>query len=424
MKTRVFIKKLLNHQLIQGSFFVFTGGILANIANFIFNLFLTRHISYAEYGIYAAIISLVGLLSLPAQAIYPIIIRYGTLFFSKEEFGKAKYFFLQTLGILTVGGILLTLTLLIFSSFFSQFFQLGNWTYVVATGLMVTLSFIFLLVSGYIQSQLRFFLTGCITFVGGLGKVVLGIIFVLAGFGVGGTIIGLVGGYIVSISVGLIGLSSLFFHSSSKKINLSVKEFSTFSFASFLSILSITSFASSDILLVKHFFSAHDAGLYAGLALIGKIIFYFTAPIITVMLPVLMSRFHKEEKVREVLYLSIFLVFVPSLILSVVYFLFPGFIITFFLGGKAFLLMTPLVGWYGLYIAFFSACNVLISYFLTTQKISASYFTAGAALLQIAGIICFHNSIAQVVTISVGSILLLSFCLLILFINHIRNYAR
>ena len=417
-------KKIFSHDLIKGSAYVFTGGMLASVVNFLFNILITRKVSYVDYGIYAAVISLIGLLSIPAQAIAPIIIKYATLFFTHKEYGQARDFFVKSLFSLTILGVLLTIILLIFSTFVSNFFQLGNWLYIFATGVMVTLVYIALLTSTYLQSELRFGLTSLLNFLGSVGKIVVGFGLVITGFGVVGGLVGVAVASIIPIVVGLVVIYRSFKRADSKKVNLPLREFFTFSVSSFISMLAVTSFASSDILLVKHFFTPHEAGLYAGLSLVGKIIFYFTSPIIAVMLPVLMHKFHKEEKINSILYLSIILVFVPSMILSFLYFLFPSFFITFFLGGRSYLAMTTYVGWYGLYIAFFSGCNVLVSYFLTLHNLKASYITGISALLQIVGILFFHANVIQVVFVSLGAIIFLSTGLVILFFSHIHAHDK
>ena len=49
------------------------------------------------------------------------------------------------------------------------------------------------------------------------------------------------------------------------------------------------------LILVKHFFSPHDAGIYAGLSLIGRVIFFFSAPIASVMFPVIVQKYARKE---------------------------------------------------------------------------------------------------------------------------------
>lgn len=49
--------------------------------------------------------------------------------------------------------------------------------------------------------------------------------------------------------------------------------------------LGITALYSVDTIIVKHYFDAHTAGLYAGIATIARIVFFLTAPVVQVLLP-------------------------------------------------------------------------------------------------------------------------------------------
>jgi O-antigen/teichoic acid export membrane protein len=49
----------------------------------------------------------------------------------------------------------------------------------------------------------------------------------------------------------------------------------------------------SDILLVKHYFNAYDAGLYASLALIGRIVYFVAWMFVMLLLPTVVQ--HKKE---------------------------------------------------------------------------------------------------------------------------------
>jgi len=91
-----------------------------------------------------------------------------------------------------------------------------------------------------------------------------------------------------------------------------------FSYAvpTFVTVLFLTSFTSTDVILVKHFFNSHDAGFYAGLSLIGKVIFYFTAPIPAVMFPLLVKRHATGKNFVNLFYLALILVILPSVALQ------------------------------------------------------------------------------------------------------------
>jgi len=205
------------------------------------------------------------------------------------------------------------------------------------------------------------------------------------------------------------------------KVHADIKDIRKYSLLAIITMFSLASFTFSDILLVKHFFSLSDAGLYAGLSLVGKIILYFSSPITIVMFPILMSRLHKGENMQGTLFLSIILVFIPSLFLAVLYAALPQFFISLFLGGNSYLRVSNYLSLYGIYIAIFSVINILANYFLTIQRENMLFAISIAAVTQIAGIIFFHSNFFQVIAVCISVVFLLCIFLTLDLIRQIKK---
>src|SRR5205085_2537303 len=128
-----------------------------------------------------------------------------------------------------------------------------------------------------------------------------------------------------------------------ERIKIPLREIMKYALPTSFTVLALSAFTSTDVLLVKHFFNAHDAGFYAGLSVVGKAIFYFTAPIPVVMFPLLIKRHTQGENYKNLFYLALLLVFLPSLAITGFYFLFPKLTLTIFLGGRDYLSIAPYV---------------------------------------------------------------------------------
>src|SRR5581483_11342867 len=116
-----------------------------------------------------------------------------------------------------------------------------------------------------------------------------------------------------------------------------------------LALLSLTSLVNTDIILVKHFFNPKEAGIYATLSLIGKIIFYFSAPIGTVMFPLIVQRHTKKENYNTIFWLSLLLVLLASVAICIFYSLFPAFTVNIFSNNGDALAAVPFVGIFGIF---------------------------------------------------------------------------
>lgn len=415
------LQKLKNNELIVGSFYVFLGGMLVSVINFFFNLFLTRNLSYVDYGIYAAILSLIALLAIPSQVISPVILRYATKYSAHKDIGKAKYFFKQSILFMCFAGFGISLFLFLFSSSLNNFLKLGNTIYILVIGLLTLVGYISSVLTIHLQGILKFRLLAVISLLGTVTKVLVGGLLILFGWKIWGVLGGLTVFYLISIVLTSIPLLKLFFHQKIVPTKEQTSAFSKYSVISAISMLALTSFTSSDILLVKHFLPASQAGLYAGLSLVGKVIIYFTSPILTVLFPLLMNKFHKGEQLQEILLLAFLLIGVPSISAVIIYFMFPAFFITLFLGGRGYLTMVPYVGLYASYITFFIGVNILTTYFLTLYHTKAVYLIGTVALLQIIGIYFFHKTISEIILVLLTLMCALFLCLTYLWLKHVQR---
>ncbi|MEM7330705.1 MAG: oligosaccharide flippase family protein [Chloroflexota bacterium] len=168
----------------------------------------------------------------------------------------------------------------------------------------------------------------------------------------------------------------------------------------------------SDILIVKRFFEAEEAGLYAALALIGRIVFFATWSVVTVLFPIVAQKHQKGEPHRHLLALSLGLVAVVSGGILTFSYLFPDFIVNI-LFGEAYLSIAPLLWLYALATSVYALANVIITYRLSTGQGTGSWLAVFGGLTQVIGLWLFHATLRQVV---VAQIYIMTTMLLILVI--------
>jgi O-antigen/teichoic acid export membrane protein len=253
----------------------------------------------------------------------------------------------------------------------------------------------------FLQGLMKFKLISFLNAFGSLIKLLVGVLLVIFGFKV---FSGLFAILVMSVGVFVVGLIPLRFLLAKQKIenvHVPIKEIFKYSLPSFVAVLFLTAFTSADVILVKHFFNAHDAGFYAGLSLIGKVIFYFTGPIPLVMFPLLVKRHSLGEKFHNLFYLALLLVLLPSVAITGFYFLFPKFVIELFLGGRDYMAIAPYLGLFGIYMTVFSLLFVCVNFFLSINKTRIVFPVTIAAILQIILIFIFHSSFYQVIGVSI-----------------------
>mgnify|MGYP001570420202 FL=1 len=415
------ITKLMRHELISGSFYIFLGSMFSNVLAFFLNLFLARNLSYADYAVFASLLSVITLASIPAGSINTIIVKFATDYFVKKQSEKLKrlyvVFFKFILG-LSLGVFFLFLAL---ANPLKQYLHLSDIWYVIVSGLVISVFYLSTLNIAFLQSLLKFKTIALVNIVGGVVKLVIGIILIFLGYRAFG---GLWAIFFMTFGMfifGFIPLKRIILSKSSQNLSLNLKNVLGYAIPAFITVLFLTSFTTVDVILVKHFFEPNLAGYYAGLSLMGKVIFYFTFPIPMVMFPLLIKRHTNKESFTNLFYLALLLVLIPSFIITAFYFLFPEFVINLFLGGRNYLFVAPYLGIFGILLTVFSMVNVCVNFFLSFNKTSISFFVVSAAILQIVLIYIFHSSFYQVIG---ASFLVLIILLIILFYIFFKNYGN
>lgn len=412
-----FGKNFLKHELVSGSFYIFIGSISANILAFFLNLFLARTLSYADYAIFTSLLSVITLASIPAGSMSTIIVRFAADCFSKRQNNRLKTLYLLFFKFILGVSLFIVIAFLILAVPIRDFLHLGNVWYVIVAGLSISAAYLNMLNNSFLQGMLKFGFISFITAFGGLIKLIFGVLLVFLGYRAYGGLWAIFfmtfGMYIVAF----FPLAGIFKEKSSdKKISLDKKEIFSYAVPTFIAILFLTSFTTTDVILVKHFFNPYLAGYYAGLSLIGKVIFYITFPIPMVMFPLLVKRRSTGGSFVNLFYLALIFVIFPSLTITVFYFLFPDFVINFFLGGRKYLYVSGYLGIFGLYLTIFSIVNVCVNFFLSLNKMQIVPMVVAAAVLQAVLIAIFHETFSQVIGVSILASFLLLAALLIYYV--------
>jgi len=418
------IKNVARHDLVSGSFFIFVGSTISSFMAFLLNIYFARELSYADYGIFASLLSIVSLLTIPSAALSAIIVRYATLFFSRKEDKKAGAFYKQAFKYLLLFSISLNIGLLLIFPLISSFLKIDQIGLIFLTGVSVTTFYMAILNLGFLQSMLKFRLIGLLHLLAGIGKLASGAILVFIGWKVYGALFATFAFSLIGFLLSFIPLRKVI-RNAGKEINIGVKDVTAYAVPTTVAIFALSSFISSDVLLVKHFFSATEAGYYGGLSLVGKVIFYFTGPIPIVMFPLIVKKHAVSENFRNLFFVAIVMVLIPAFLISGFYFLFPDFTIKLFLGGKGYLAIAPYLGLFGIFLTVYSVNNVFVNFFISVKKTKMCLVALFWAIIQIILICIFHDNFYQIIYVSIATSILLLISLLLYYLKvYGVNYPK
>ncbi len=405
-------KNIIKHPLIFGSGVLVIGNLIANFFNFLFNLFMSRSITVSEYGIFASIMSIIAFPVLIGSAINPVVVRFAGDYFAKKDFASLRGLYIQIKKLLLVIGVIVFLLFLIFIPTIGNFFHITDQRILFITDIIIFTALINVVNLAFLQAKLAFGFQVIVSLCNAILKLCIGIILIFLGYSVLGATYAILFAGLTGYIVSFIPLKFVF----DKKIalpSIPKKELFLYGFPSSIALLGLTSFISSDIILVKHFFDPHQAGLYAGLSLIGRVIFFVSAPIATVMFPIIVQKHSKNENYTNTFKLSLLLVIFPSLILTAFYSIFPHQAIMFFLKREDYLAISPYIVPFSIFITFYGILAILSNFYLSINKTKIFIPIIIGAIAQIVFIYFIHQNFFQIIIISLVCTVLLDICLLL-----------
>lgn len=415
-KLKNLIIKTIEHELISGSFYVFIGITFSSFLAFVLNLYIARNLSYSDYGIFASIMSLITLLAIPSSSISAVIVRFATAFFSKKEDAKAGAFYIKSFKYLLVFNFFLSLIFIALYPLISSFLKINDPSLIVLAFISVALFYMATLNVAFLQSLLKFKLLGIFHSLAGIGKLFSGIVLIVMGFKVYGALLATLIFSLIDCVFSFFPLKKII-SKAGKDVAVSRREFIYYGVPTSIAIFSLSSFISTDVILVKHFFSATEAGFYGGLSLIGKVVFYFTGPIPMAMFPLIVKRHTNQENFNNLFYIALIIVLIPSILITIFYFIFPQFTIKLFLGGAGYVVIAPYLGLFGVLLTIYSINNVFINFFLSIKETLVSLIALFFALLQILLIYVYHENFYQIIYVSIFSSVLLLTSLMLYYLK-------
>lgn len=388
---------LIKHPLFSGSAIMIIGSNGVSFINYLFHFVMGRMLGPANYGELASIISLIGLLGIiPGSVVLVITKQVSAAKSDNEVSGLVSWFKKKIFAV----SIIYTLFLILLTPMMTSFLKIHNLSYLI----LMAVSFLFSLQSSLnraiLQGLLRFKEMVTSILVENSAKLIVSILLVYLGWQVGGVVLALVVASLLGLYITIFYLKLDVKAAKEAKMTPDVKSMLSFAVPVALQSLAITSLYSSDVILVKHFFSTYDAGLYAALSTLGKIIFFGAGPIAGVMFPLVSQRKSKGQEYRKIFIYSFFATAMLAAGILLIYWLFPQLAVQVLYGtlysGAAHLLV-----WFGVFISLFTFSALLINYNLSLGNTSIVGLPLVAALAQIILIWFFHQNLFMVIFISI-----------------------
>ncbi len=171
-----------------------------------------------------------------------------------------------------------------------------------------------------------------------------------------------------------------------------------FFLASIATGLSTTAYLTFDLLLAKHFLHPAQAGEYALLSLIGKMIYFFGALPHLFLITLVSSDEGKKRDSRTTFHFLLTITFVLTSGAFITLGLFGARIIPFIFGMKA-ISIVPYVVQYSAAISFFVFSSTIVAFYLARQRYHVSLLSLLIAAGMGLGIVLYHDTIFHIIRV-------------------------
>lgn len=403
--------------MVSGSLVILAGSVFANLGAYLFHLLMGRYLGPINYGILESLISIAYFLGIANSSLSLILVKFVSQETSKEKISLFVKKISQKVSLWGLVALFLFLAAfpllknLVKVSSFSLFFGLGIFSY---------FSLFLIIFSAVLQGTMKFGQLSFYNIFSSWSKLLMALVFVFLGLKVGGAITAYVVATLLSVFLGYVLIKKNLPLNTSGEISIknSFANIWQYTGAVFFSNLALVSFFTVDIILARYFLSPTQAGYYASLAILGKIIFFASSPISQVMFPMISEKQAKKEDFHKILWLSFLIVLAISGIISIIYFIVPNLMISL-LFGKKYLEASFNLGIFAIFITLYSLCSLLINFFLSISKTRIVIFMFPFVFLQIVLICFWHSNINQIIRVDIITLSLLLMTLLVYYLKNV-----
>lgn len=263
--------------------------------------------------------------------------------------------------------------------------------------------------SAYARGQKRFAIASVSQFLGAMGKIIASSILVLIGFGVVGAIFGIVVAQLIAFLYAARWAARIGFRRPSDTHYGTLPDLKVirpelpYAGAVFSGLLAVTMLMSVDIIVVKYFFDAHTAGLYAGIATVARIVFFLAAPIAQVLMSSVKIG-HTARQNSQLLLRSLLLTLLACSPVVVACCLAPAYVVRGLMGVE-YITFAPLLPLLTIAIFVLSVVNLVFMYFLALRKKMVTLVGIIGLAVSLSFILAEHYSVQAVVnSLLLGSI--------------------
>lgn len=394
--------KSLQARIVSGSVVLLSGSGLTMFINLAYNIAVARYLGTRGYGHATVVYTILTLLSAVTLA-FQIVSTKVVAQQAKGEDKTAAYRFFHRGA--WACGIVVALALVAFARPISEYLNLPTSSLIVIISIGAAFYIPLGARRGYIQGTCGFRKLALNMVLEQGVRLVGSMALILAGTGVEGVIVA----NSAAIAIAYYAIRVHPVGHAASPLSLSDASRETMQAAVFFAGQMLIN--NSGIVLVDHFFIAERAGIYAAVAMVGRVIFSFSQAVVNSTFPLVAGGREEDRRDLRVIATSLMLVLGVGAAISLGLCIAPA-ALWVHLFGKGFAItgrynVPYLLALYALSTVIYSLGAVIITFEMSYKIANTSWVQLGFSFVLIAALFKFHNSLREVVLVQLALMVVL-----------------
>lgn len=406
------VRRALHSDFLRHSVLVFGASMAVNVFNYVFNFVLSRRLGVEGFATLSSLVSFIMILSIPASVLTLVIVKYAATFHAANDAPRVRRLSQVLLKWTSIAAIVAFAVGIVLRSDVSSFLRIPSDAAVPLCIGILALSFVTPSVRAVLQGEEDFVRYSISTVLEVLLKVIIAVALVYAGYGVSGAMFG----WLLGTSGALIYTiwAVLRKHGAnaddSVRLALDLRRLLQTTLGVGFAGGFLVALSFMDVLLVKHYFEPHQAGLYAAVNLTGKIVLFVAGFVPLVLLPKAVAATARGEHPGRLLIQAVGLTVamcglvllafgsVPELVLRVV-------------AGRDFIAASPYVLQYDTAMCLLAVLTLLVNYRIGIHSFGFLVGLGTVLGAEVLAIVSFHASLWAVIHVLLaGNTLAVAVC--------------
>ena len=354
-----------------------------------------------EFGVFTSLNSFYTLILTPLGIFTLVTAYYLAQFKARNENYRSRSLLIDMTKWVSLIGVSIGIVIALGSTYLATFLQIPSPTPIIVVAVMIFVGALMTVATGALQGLQKFFALGINNIIGPALRLAFVVGLIALGLGASGALAAQIFAGLITFGIAAVILAPILRRRESGQHighGLTIREVFVYAGLVMVGTTCISALTNMDVMIVKHFYLPAEAGQYAAVSVLAKIILFFSGAITTVLFPKAVEQSILQQDSSRIIRQTAAAVAGVSGVLVIGYFIFPGFLIRL-LFGPGYTSVIPLVGPFGATMALYALVILQMTYYLAIRKARYIALLVVSTISLVISLIMFHNSLLEVIII-------------------------